>query len=189
MRLVAIAFNSILQKESFIFCRSVGLAKGEVLVISRVTTRRADAKTMRLVSITLVLTLAGVTTAPPSGGPVARATDADQGCGPSGTAYVRTTLYFGLTRPSGTVSEPEWQNFLSEEVTPRFPDGLTVLDGNGQWRQADGSIARERSKALVIVHDEKPATVSALETLVVRYKKTFTRESVLWESARVCAAF
>jgi hypothetical protein len=43
-------------------------------------------------------------------------------CGPAGTAHVRTTLYFGLTRPRGRVSEDEWRSFLRQQVTPRFPD-------------------------------------------------------------------
>ena len=98
-------------------------------------------------------------------------------------------MYFGLTRPTGMVSETEWQAFLNEHVRPRFPDGLTVLEADGQYRQSDGTIVRERSKVLVIFHDQKPATREALETLVVRYKRTFAQESVLWESARVCAAF
>jgi len=115
--------------------------------------------------------------------------DAGQACAPLGTAYTRTTLYFGLTRPTGMVSETEWQAFLRDDVTPRFPDGLTVLEADGQWRRSDGSIGRERSKVLVILHDEKPATRAALGTLVLRYKEAFAQESVLWESARVCAAF
>lgn len=113
----------------------------------------------------------------------------EQTCAPLGIGYTRTTLYFGLNRPTGMVSETEWQAFLSEDVTPRFPDGLTVLEADGQYRQSDGTIVRERSKILVIFHDQKPATREALETLVVRYKKTFAQESILWESARVCAAF
>jgi hypothetical protein len=112
-----------------------------------------------------------------------------QSCAPLGTAYMRTTLYFGLARPSGIVSEAEWQTFLREDVTPRFPDGLTVLEGDGQWRRADGSIGREHSKVLVILHDDKPSTQHALQTLVMRYKQVFAQQSVLWEIARVCAAF
>ena len=88
-------------------------------------------------------------------------------------------MYFGLTRSTGMVSETEWQAFLNENVTPRFPDGLTVLEADGQYRQSDGTIVRERSKVLVIFHDQKPATREALETLVVRYKETFAQESVL----------
>ena len=98
-------------------------------------------------------------------------------------------MYFGLTRSTGMVSETEWQAFLNENVTPRFPNGLTVLEADGQYRQSDGTIVRERSKVLVIFHDQKPATREALETLVVRYKETFAQESVLWESTHVCAAF
>jgi Protein of unknown function (DUF3574) len=98
-------------------------------------------------------------------------------------------MYFGLTRPSGSVSEAEWQAFLRNEVTPRFLDGLTVLEADGQYRRSDGVIERERSKVLVILHDETPTARAALSELVLRYKKAFAQESVLWETARVCAAF
>jgi hypothetical protein len=114
---------------------------------------------------------------------------ADTSCAPVGSVYTRTTMYFGLTRPSGAVSEAEWQAFLRNEVTPRFPDGLTVLEGDGQYRRPDGVIERERSKVLVILHDQTPTARAALGELVLRYKKAFAQESVLWETARVCAAF
>lgn len=42
---------------------------------------------------------------------------------------------------------------------------------------------------MIIVHDEKPSTLAALGALVVRCKEAFAQESVLWETARVCAAF
>jgi hypothetical protein len=122
-------------------------------------------------------------------GSMTQTSAAEQGCTLLGTTFTRTTMYFGLTRSTGMVSETEWQAFLNENVTPRFPDGLTVLEADGQYRQSDGTIVRERSKVLVIFHDQKPATRQALETLVVRYKETFAQESVLWESTRVCAAF
>jgi hypothetical protein len=102
---------------------------------------------------------------------------------------MRTTMYFGLAHPTGVVSEAEWQTFLREDVTPRFPDGLTVLEGAGQWRRPDGSIGREHAKVLVILHDDKPSTREALQALVMRYKQVFAQQSVLWEIARVCAAF
>jgi len=114
---------------------------------------------------------------------------ADSGCGPAGRAYVRTSLYFGLSRPAGTVDDTEWQAFLREEVTPRFPDGLTVWEADGQWRRADASIARERAKVLLLVHDGQAKAHRALTEVVMRYKQHFQQESVLWESARVCATF
>ena len=44
-------------------------------------------------------------------------------CGVSSAAQIRTTLYFGLARPKGAVTELEWQMFLRDEVTRRFPTG------------------------------------------------------------------
>src|SRR5262245_9296735 len=110
-------------------------------------------------------------------------------CGSSGFAHVRTTLYFGLTRQTGTISENEWRSFLREHVTPRFPDGLTVVEAQGQWRRADGRISRERSKVLLLVHDDTPLARATLGEVVATYKRLFEQESVLWESSPVCATF
>jgi Protein of unknown function (DUF3574) len=119
--------------------------------------------------------------------PAARVAPAAGPCGSIGSAFVRTTLYFGLTRPAGTVTEREWGTFLRAHVTPRFPDGLTVWEAAGQWRRPDGRIVRERSKVLLLVHDDTPATREALGMLVSAYKRMFDQESVLWESSMVCA--
>jgi hypothetical protein len=146
---------------------------------------------MRLLTPTvlIVIYVACAAKVPPRAGPAASKTATERACAPLGTAYLRTTLYFGLTRPGGTVSEGQWQAFLREEVTPRFPDGLTVWEADGQWRRPDGSISRERAKILLVVHDETPAVRAALATVVTRYKRSFEQESVLWETAQVCAAF
>jgi hypothetical protein len=78
-------------------------------------------------------------------------------CAPSGSAFMRTTLYFGLSKSSsGKVSDREWTDFLRDQVTARFPQGFTVMEGNGQWRLATGRIQRERSKVLLLVHDRDP---------------------------------
>ena len=104
------------------------------------------------------------------------------------TAQLRTTLYFGLARPKGAVSELEWQMFLRDEVTPRFPDGLTVWDADGQWRSPAGSIDQENSKVLLLVHPDTAAARGAVQGVIERYRKIFDQESVLWETARVCVA-
>src|SRR5688500_12166966 len=66
-------------------------------------------------------------------------------CGAASAAQLRTTLYFGMTRPTGAVSELEWQMFLRDEVTKRFPAGLTVWEAQGQWQSSKGTIDQERS--------------------------------------------
>ena len=46
------------------------------------------------------------------------------------------------------VSESQWARFVDREITPRFPDGLTVFDASGQWRdRASNKIVREREQA------------------------------------------
>lgn len=110
----------------------------------------------------------------------------DQPCGAVSSAQLRTTLYFGLGRPKGMVSELEWQLFLRDEVTARFPQGLTVWEAQGQW-QSHGGIGHERTKVLLLVHPDTRPAQEAVQTVIARYRKAFEQESVLWETARVCA--
>ena len=50
------------------------------------------------------------------------------------------------------VSEGEWDRFVDREIMPRFPNGLTVFNASGQWRdQASKKIVRESSKVVQIV--------------------------------------
>src|SRR5690242_1095796 len=61
--------------------------------------------------------------------------------------YQRTELYMGRSIPGGgTVGDEDWERFLSDVVTPLFPDGFTVLTGRGQYREASGRIAKEPSQ-------------------------------------------
>jgi hypothetical protein len=128
----------------------------------------------------------------PSRAPVQAQAPAPQpppACGPLGSAYMRTNLYFGLNRKTGSISETQWRAFLRDVVTPHFPQGLTVWEAGGQWRRSDGAIVKERSKVLLLVHDDSPSVHASITDIIERYKKSFEQESVLWETARVCAAF
>lgn len=107
-------------------------------------------------------------------------------CGPAAKPQIRTMLYFGRARPKGSVSELEWQVFLRDEVTPRFPDGLTVWDAEGQWRAAAGGLEHEQSKVLLIVHPDTPEARQAIQDVIAAYRKAFEQQAVLWETARVC---
>ncbi|MDU7186442.1 MAG: DUF3574 domain-containing protein, partial [Klebsiella sp.] len=86
--------------------------------------------------------------------PAAKTTPAvDASACPADNAMVQTTLYFGLSRPAGKdITAQEWQQFVDRDVTPRFRDGLTVFDARGQWLGNDGTVAREQSKALMLIH-------------------------------------
>ena len=110
-----------------------------------------------------------------------------QTCGPA-APQLRTTLYFGGARPKGSVSELEWQLFVRDEVTSRFPNGMTAWDAEGQWRGPEGRIAHERTKVLLLVHPDSEQARQAIRALIERYRKAFEQESVLWETSQVCAA-
>jgi hypothetical protein len=70
----------------------------------------------------------------------------------------------------------------------RFADGLTVWEAVGQWRTPGSAIGHERSKVLLLMHGDTKAPGDAVQTVVARHRKAFDQRSVLWETARVCAA-
>jgi len=101
-------------------------------------------------------------------------------CAEGAYAMARLELYFGTQKPGGApVTQAEWGAFLNEEVTPRFPDGLTVLTGNGQWRNAAGVITKETSAVLVILYEPSAEKEVAIEDIRAAYKDRFEQESVM----------
>ncbi len=98
-------------------------------------------------------------------------------------------LYFGATGSAGHVSEQEWQSFLADTVTPRFPEGLSVWSASGQWRSSAGEINREDSRILSIVHPGGALQERSLQEIVSAYKSRFRQESVLRVESPVCAGF
>jgi len=93
-----------------------------------------------------------------------------------------------IRMPSICFSLTAITEFPRDEVTQRFPDGLTVWQAEGQWQTAAGSIDREQSKVLLLVHGDTAAVRQSVQAVILAYRKTFDQQSVLWESARVCVA-
>ena len=88
------------------------------------------------------------------------------------------------------VSEAAWQRFLAREVTPRFPDGLTVMSAVGQWRdRSNGRIVREPSKLVMIVLPGKADDQARLDAVVAAYKQQFRQQSVGVIVQPACTAF
>lgn len=109
---------------------------------------------------------------------------------PSGQAWVRSEVYFGQTKPGGAhITPTEWQTFLDEVVTPQFPAGLTIIDANGQWRNATGHIDRESSKVLVLVHPPSREFEKKLDALRAEYCRRFEQEAVLKVTSNAHVAF
>jgi hypothetical protein len=103
---------------------------------------------------------------------------------------LRTELYFGMSRRDGSeISEDEWQAFVRDEITPRFPDGLTVLSARGQWRDASGSVHRESSRVLVLIHQRGAEADSNIERIRKIYCERFAQDSVMRIDSPVRASF
>ena len=112
---------------------------------------------------------------------------------PAGTGPATTvTLAFG--RDAGgqlRVTEADWSAFLAEEATPRFPDGLTSLDAQGQWRGRDGRPLREAAKVIWLVLPEATPDEAIARTtpLAEAYRRRFGQDSVLQSLQPACAGF
>ncbi len=77
------------------------------------------------------------------------------------------------------VSEAAWSRFVTREMTPRFPDGLTITDAIGQWRDRDsGTLVHEPSKRVEIVLPGNVDDGARLDAVVSAYKRRFRQHSV-----------
>lgn len=105
-------------------------------------------------------------------------------------AATTAELFFGQDlADGGQVSDADWRGFLDAEITPRFPDGLTVSDVYGQWRGPKGDFVKEPSKALFIVLDRRDDDQRRLDLIRAAYKRQFRQDSVLLVEERACVAF
>lgn len=115
---------------------------------------------------------------------------AADGCSAAGERMQRIELLFGMGRKGGgEVGEEDWRAFLEAEVTPRFPDGLTVLTGYGQWRNAAGTIAKETSRVLLIWVRPAAADTGSIEAIRSAWKAQFQQDSVMRVDGASCVSF
>ena len=112
--------------------------------------------------------------------------------------WVRSELYFGVGEESGPadrpqaepISEAQWRAFLDKEVTPRFPDGLTVFDAYGQWLfRGAKEPNRLGTKVLVILHEDTPQRTADIEAIRLAWKQATKHQSVLWSKQAAEVSF
>ncbi len=102
----------------------------------------------------------------------------------------RLELVLGMSRRGQVdISEPEWSTFLAREVTPRFPDGLTVLEGNGQWKGSSGAIVREPARLLLVWVKPTPDLEARIDGVRAAWKAAHSQESVLRADGLSCVSF
>jgi hypothetical protein len=96
--------------------------------------------------------------------------------------FARTELFFGTAKADGSVvTEAQFMTFVDLAITPRFPDGLTLLEANGQFRNSLGQIVKEKSFVLILLYPAEDFRPASKEINAIReeYKQQFQQESVL----------
>ena len=107
-----------------------------------------------------------------------------------GEIFARTELLFGLSRSDGPdITEQEFQTFIDLQVTPRFPEGLTLLGGNGQFQDSTGNIIQEGSKLLILLYPFGKDRSALVDEFRAEYISAFQQESVLRVDEHSCVSF
>jgi hypothetical protein len=108
-----------------------------------------------------------------------------------GELFARTELFFGGSKTDGSlVTDEEFRRFLDEEITPSFPNGLTLVSGSGQFRGSSGMIMREDSVLLILLYSaEDDMSSERIDQIRDSYKQAFQQESVLRVDSRNCVSF
>ncbi|WP_277874243.1 MULTISPECIES: DUF3574 domain-containing protein [Cyanophyceae] len=93
---------------------------------------------------------------------------------------IQTDLYFGRNiAGGGEVSEADFQQFLDQEITPLFPNGLTVYDADGQFLSGTNGLVKEPSKIVSLIFEDSVENEAAIDQIIQAYKQQFGQESVL----------
>ncbi|MGH6908816.1 MAG: DUF3574 domain-containing protein [Phenylobacterium sp.] len=109
---------------------------------------------------------------------------------PAGQEKLKTAqLFFGQQIDGkSTVSDADFHRFVEDELTPRFPDGLTVLNADGQWRASGNPLVRDASKVVLIVLPARGDASSRIEAVQGAYKRRFRQDSVLVLTQATCVS-
>jgi hypothetical protein len=133
--------------------------------------------TRELAIVALLLTLAGGAVAQPA-------------CSLGKPQQVAELMFGRKIGDRVGVTEAQWARFVDREITPRFPDGLTVFDTRGQWRDSERNmIVREPSKLVQIVLPGKADDESRLSEIAAAYKTRFRQQAVGIVLRAACVAF
>lgn len=109
---------------------------------------------------------------------------------PDQKAMQVTHLYFGRAH----VSDAAWRKFETDVIAMQFPDGFTVTNGHGAWRDpASGRRSEEPSTIVTIAvpgaAPGKAQTSARIQAVRAAYKSRFHQISVGAVSAMSCGAF
>lgn len=141
-------------------------------------------KLKMLCSVMAVLSLAGPAQ-------LAYAQDKPQvNCPHSQLEWVETKLFMGLSKSGGAVSRRNWDKFVTDNFVPGFPDGFTIVETTGYWRDKNTrATVYENGKQVVILHEATPGNETMINEIAEKYRAQFDQQSVLISSSKANVRF
>jgi hypothetical protein len=108
-----------------------------------------------------------------------------------GTPARTVQLFFGRNAADGPpVSDAAWQAFVDSVVTASFPEGFTVLDAHGQWRDPKTrDVIHEESKVIMVAVPMTASIPVRIGPIIAAYKARFAQQSVGTVVTEGCASF
>lgn len=107
-------------------------------------------------------------------------TDSDTADKESKPEWIKTSISFGRnTTGGGEVSEEDFNKFLEDVVTREFPAGLTVFDSYGQMKDDTGTIQKQATKVVLLVHEDSAENDEAIKRVIDSYRRMFDQPQVM----------
>jgi hypothetical protein len=112
-------------------------------------------------------------------------------CPHSQLEWVETKLFMGLSKSGGgAVSRRNWDKFVTDNFVPGFPDGFTVVETTGYWRDKNTrTTVYESGKQVVILHEATPGNETMINEIAEKYRSQFDQQSVLISSSKANVRF
>jgi hypothetical protein len=94
--------------------------------------------------------------------------------------WYSTEIYFGRHYSAEKeVTEHQFAEFISSYITPAFPAGMTVYDAYGQMQHSSGEIIKQKTKVVLLVHQNSKADDEAIQDIILTYKARFGNPQVM----------
>jgi hypothetical protein len=98
-------------------------------------------------------------------------------------------IYLGAAKPGGGwVGRDEFQAFLESIVTRAFPNGFTLLNAQGVWKDTDnGALVHETTRIIEAAHDY--GDLETVKTVAQAYKDLFEQQAVMVSTTVASVSF
>ena len=114
---------------------------------------------------------------------------------PTGTQRMLVAeLFFGRAIGGGAhpahVTAVDWNRFAADTLAHSFPDGFTVRDAAGAWRDpASGRMITEATKDVLAALPDRPVGLVRVRQAIAAYRRRFRQRSVGLLLTRACGGF